>query len=258
MVRIVTGLLLASGAWALAFKVPSAALVATVVVLAALALHELFGLAAKCGLNSFQVAGQTAAALWLLTPNLDRGYLATLILIALLGAAVFSRVAPGELLATAAVTLAGVIYVAGPMLCGLLLHEISPHWLVFVFVVVAVGDSIALAVGKTMGRRPLAPQASPNKTWEGAIASALGGPLAGAWYVATFLAHDSNLLEGTLLALLLNVVSQIGDIAESVLKRSAGLKDSGNVLPGHGGVLDRIDGLLFAMPVAYGYLQFLR
>lgn len=257
MVRILTGLLLASGAWALAFKVPSAALLATVVLLAALALHEFFGLATKCGLNSFKVAGQIAAALWLLTPNLDRGYLATLMLIALLGAGVFERVAPRDFLPTSAVTLAGVIYVAGPMLCGLLLHDISPHWLVFVFVVVAVGDSIALAIGKTMGRRPLAPRASPNKTWEGTIASAVVGPLAGAWYVVTFLSQDSSLLEGALLALLVNVVSQIGDIAESVLKRAAGLKDSGNVLPGHGGVLDRIDGLLFAMPVAYGYLQFL-
>ena len=258
MVRILTGLLLALGAWALAFKVPPAALVAAVVLLVALALHELFGLAAKSGLKSFQVAGQTVAALWLLTPNLDRGYLATLTLIALLGAAVLTRVAQREVLATVAVTLAGVVYVAGPMLCGLLLHDISPHWLVFVFVVVAVGDSIALATGKTMGRRPLAPRASPNKTWEGTIASAVVGPIAGVWYVATFLAQDSNLLEGALLALLVNVVSQIGDIAESVLKRSAGLKDSGNLLPGHGGLLDRIDGLLFAMPVAYGYLQFLR
>ena len=258
MVRILTGLLLALGAWVLAFKVPTAALVATVVLLAALALHELFGIAAKCGLKSFQVAGQTAAALWLLTPNLDRGYLATLTLIALLGAAVFDRVAQRELLPTAAVTLAGVVYVAGPMLCGLLLHDISPHWLVFVFVVVAVGDSFALATGKSMGRHPLAPQASPNKTWEGTVASAVLGPLAGAWYVATFLSQESSLLEGALLALLVNVVSQIGDIAESLLKRSAGLKDSGNILPGHGGMLDRIDGLLFAMPIAYGYLQFLR
>ncbi len=258
MVRILTGILLALGAWALAFKAPHVALVATVVVLSALALREFFGIAAKCGLHSFQVAGQTAAALWLLTPNLDRGYFATLLLIALLGAAVLERVSQKELLPTAAVTLAGVVYVAGPMLCGLLLHDISPHWLVFVFVVVAVGDSSALGIGGTVGRHPIAPIASPNKTWEGTIASTVMGTLAGSLYVFTFLTHDGTVLEGALLALLVNVVSQIGDIAESVLKRSAGLKDSGNILPGHGGILDRVDGLLFAMPLAYGYLQFLR
>ena len=258
MVRIVTGLSLAAGAWVLAFKAPSAVLLATTVLLSALALHELFGIAAKCGLSSFPVAGHAAAALWLVTPNLDRGYLATLLLISLLGAAVFERTTQKQPLSAAAITLSSVVYVAGPMLCGLLLHDISPHWLVFVLVVVGVGDSTALAIGKMVGRHPLAPVASPKKTWEGTIASAVAGPVAGGWYVATFLAHDSSLLEGTLLALLVNVVGQVGDIAESVLKRSAGVKDSGTILPGHGGILDRIDALLFAMPFAYGYLQFLR
>lgn len=258
LIRIATGLLLAAGAWVLAFTAPRAALVAVVVLLSALALHELFSIAAKCGLRPLYLAGQAAAALWLLTPNLDRGYLATLLLISLLGAAVFRRSSQKELLPSAAATLAGVVYVAGPMLCGLLLHDLSPHWLVFVLVVVAVGDSIALAIGRTVGRHPLAPIASPKKTWEGTTGSALAGTMAGAWYVSTFLAFDSSWLEGILLALLVNVVSQIGDIAESVMKRSAGLKDSGNILPGHGGILDRLDGLLFAMPVAYGYLQFLR
>jgi phosphatidate cytidylyltransferase len=257
LVRIVTGLLLAAGAWALAFKAPKAALVAMVVVLSALALHEFFGIAAKCGLNTLQVAGQTGAALWLITPNLDRGYFATLLLIALLGAAVLERVSPKELLPTAAVTLAGVVYVAGPMLCGMLLHDISPHWLVFVFVVVGVGDSVALVVGRSVGRHPLAPLASPRKTWEGTVASVVAGTLVGAWYAATFLSQDLPLLEAALLALSVNSVSQIGDVTESVLKRAAGLKDSGNILPGHGGLLDRVDGLLFAMPAAYGYLQFL-
>lgn len=258
MVRILTGLLLACVAWALTFFAPAWALVAAIVAVSVIALREFFTIVGNFGLQPFHVAGQVAGAVWLLTPNLDRGYAATLLAILLLSAAAFERVPVREFLPTAAVTLTGVVYIAGPLLYGILLHGVSPHWFAFVLVVVCIGDSIALAVGKTWGRHSLAPIASPHKTWEGTIASLVFGILSGAGYAAAFMTGEVHWVEGAIVGLAVNVAGQAGDLVESIMKRSAGVKDSGHILPGHGGVLDRIDGLLFAIPVAYGYLVYLR
>ena len=257
LARILTGLLLAAGAWALIFEAPGALVVVAAVAVSALALREFYEIGSKSGLDSFRVAGHTAAALWIVTPNLDRGYFATLVVLAILGTAILGRSSGRAPLPTAAVTLTGVVYLAGPFVCGLHLHDMSPHWLAFTIVVVALGDSAALGIGRVLGRHPLAPETSPKKTWEGAIASVVAGSLAGCGYVLAFLPGERHLAEVAVLAPCVNIASQIGDIAESALKRSAGMKDSGSLLPGHGGVLDRIDSLLFALPVAYGYLQYL-
>ncbi len=258
MIRILTGLLLASVAWALAFYAPSWVLVASLLAVTVLALREFFSIISKFGLRPFHISGQVAGALWLLTPNLDRGYAATMLAILLLSEAALAGVPVPDFLPTTALTLTGIIYIAGPMFYGILLHDISPHWFAFTLVVVAIGDSIALAVGRTLGRRPLAPVASPHKTWEGTIASLTTGVLAGAGYAAAFMAGEVHWAEGAILGLVFNAFGQLGDLAESIMKRAAGVKDSSHILPGHGGVLDRVDGFLFAIPVAYGYVAFLR
>jgi phosphatidate cytidylyltransferase len=123
------------------------------------------------------------------------------------------------------------------------------------------GDIVAMYVGRNLGRHKLAPKLSPNKTWEGAIGSLAGSVLVtvGLIYLAAQLARRDILVlafPGTLshwllLAAVVNVAAQVGDLAESALKRSAGIKDSGTLLPGHGGVLDRIDALLLAAPVLW-------
>ena len=125
------------------------------------------------------------------------------------------------------------------------------------------GDIAALYIGKRFGRRKLAPAISPNKTWAGAVASVAASVvfglaliLAGDWLTAqgssfTRLHTDTPWWQWALLAVLLNVAAQIGDLLESALKRGAGVKDSGTLLPGHGGVLDRIDALLLAAPVLW-------
>jgi len=131
----------------------------------------------------------------------------------------------------------------------------------FLLCVVWAGDIAALYVGKACGRHKLAPTLSPNKTWEGALGS-MAGSLAAAGILmglAELLqAHDIALLAypedwwyWLVLAAVVNVAAQVGDLAESGLKRSAGVKDSGSLLPGHGGVLDRIDALLIAAPVLW-------
>jgi len=137
----------------------------------------------------------------------------------------------------------------------------GPSLVTFLLCTVWAGDIAALYTGKALGRHKLAPALSPNKTWEGAIGSVAGSLLVTGvlLLLARWMqAHDMAVLSypeencyWLLLAVLVNVAAQVGDLAESALKRSAGVKDSGNLLPGHGGVLDRIDALLVATPVLW-------
>ncbi len=255
MKRVLTGLALALGAWALVFHAPVQVFVAAAVLLAGLTLHEFYRLAARSGLQPLSKAGLVAAVLWILVPNLDRGYFAIMLALAVLGAATLAHLSVDKILPSAAVTTLGVLYVAGPVLASILLHSVSPHWLALAVVTVAVGDSVALPVGKLVGRHKLAPVLSPRKTWEGTAASVVASVLAGTGYSARFLDGEIGLAAAAALALALNLSGQLGDLVESALKRSANLKDSSSLLPGHGGLLDRLDGMLFAVPLAYGYLQ---
>jgi len=119
----------------------------------------------------------------------------------------------------------------------------------------------ALYIGRAFGKRKLAPRLSPGKTWAGSIASILGSMIAGGIVIAiadTLTAHGNTLLhiseplwQSLLLAAILNIAAQLGDLLESAIKRGAGVKDSGTMLPGHGGILDRIDALLLAAPVLW-------
>lgn len=255
MKRVLTGLLLAIGIGALVFLAPGWTFILVVAAISALALHEFFRIAAKGGIQPFVLAGHAAALLWILLPNLDRGYFATLFAVVLCGAAVFAPVPFASVLPAVGVTVTGLLYVAGPMLWGILLHDLSPLWLFFALLVVAVGDISALAVGRKFGSRKLAPRTSPRKTWEGSIASVVVGTTVGSLYAGAFLGSQIGLVEAAILSLVVNVFGQVGDLFESALKRAAGVKDSGTLLPGHGGVLDRIDAALFGIPVVYGYVH---
>ena len=133
--------------------------------------------------------------------------------------------------------------------------------LAFLFLTVWTGDVAALYVGRNFGRQKLAPTISPAKTWEGSIASVAGSLLVAATLVllATeldrrgleWLSYPGSVGRWLALAVLVNVAAQLGDLLESAIKRGAGVKDSGTLLPGHGGVLDRIDALLLAAPVLW-------
>ena len=143
----------------------------------------------------------------------------------------------------------------------------GPSLLIFLFCVVWTGDVAALYVGRSLGRRKLAPQISPNKTWEGSAASLAGSLLIAGALVALsrtlesrsiFTLHFAGPLARWLgLAVVLNLFAQVGDLVESAIKRGAGVKDSGAMLPGHGGILDRIDALLLAAPVLW-YAQWIQ
>ena len=139
---------------------------------------------------------------------------------------------------------------------------------VFLLCTVWAGDIVALYVGRMWGRHKMAPSLSPNKTWEGAAGSLAGslavtgllielGNLLAQWNFVRLSFADEVWWYWLILAALVNVAAQVGDLAESALKRSAGVKDSGSLLPGHGGMLDRIDALLLAAPVLW-YAQVIR
>ena len=116
-------------------------------------------------------------------------------------------------------------------------------------VLVVTYDTAAYATGSAIGRRPIAPQVSPNKSWEGAIGASVACLLAGAFLLPLW--EPWTLASGLVLAAATCVVAPLGDLSESMLKRDLAVKDMGSILPGHGGMLDRFDGLLFALPVAF-------
>ena len=158
-----------------------------------------------------------------------------------------------------------LLYVAYPLslVPRILAAEDGTALLLFLFLCVWCGDIAALYIGKNFGKHKLAPALSPNKTWEGSVASVAGSVVFGMGLILLgdwFAAHTSAFtrLHTTepwwhflLLAIALNIAAQMGDLVESALKRGVGVKDSGTLLPGHGGVLDRIDALLLAAPVLW-------
>lgn len=158
-----------------------------------------------------------------------------------------------EALPAAGVSASGLLLVAFPLTFGVRLHGLSeegPRVLLFALVIIWVGDSVAYFAGRSFGKHPLAPYLSPKKTWEGSIASVLGSLLAGVALSRWLSAPLPHLLA---MAGIGNVAGQLGDALESAYKRSAGVKDSGGLLPGHGGILDRIDALILAIPVVWYY-----
>jgi phosphatidate cytidylyltransferase len=131
----------------------------------------------------------------------------------------------------------------------------SPHWLLFALLVNWAGDTGAYFAGRAFGKHKLAPEVSPKKTWEGAAASVVASVVVAGGYVLTLI-PEIPAVHVVVLAILANIAGQLGDLVESAMKRGAGVKDSGAILPGHGGFLDRVDSTLFALPVTYAYLRF--
>jgi phosphatidate cytidylyltransferase len=166
-------------------------------------------------------------------------------------------------------------YIALPMgmLVQLRQQWAGAFWLLYLLLVVWAGDIFAYFVGRSLGRHLMAPRISPKKTWEGAAASLAASLMVGillfnhALQISSFLLRfdliqrrdglfgleKPELWPIILLTIALNIAAQLGDLVESLIKRGAGVKDSGTILPGHGGMLDRIDALLFAAPVLWIY-----
>jgi phosphatidate cytidylyltransferase len=216
--------------------------------------------------GSFAPLGYVAGILILIAPQ---SQIMLLIVCATLAAMCLPLAAPNveKSVAGSAALVLGIVYIFGSWKIAILLHDSadqraafgSPaghHWLMFGLMVNWIGDTGAYYVGKNFGKRKLAPAVSPGKTWEGAAASAVTGVIFGLLYLPLAI-KGTSFLAAALLALVANAAGQAGDLAESAIKRGVGVKDSGTILPGHGGFLDRVDSTMFALPVLYTVLSLL-
>ena len=149
----------------------------------------------------------------------------------------------------------GLIYIPVFMSYFILLRTLDhgPHWVLFIVVLAFSGDVAAFYTGKLLGKNKLLPAISPNKTSEGFIGLIAGSMIGCGLYGYFFLSHVS-MLHIFCMAFLGSIIGQLGDLFESAIKRESGRKDSGRLLPGHGGILDRIDCLLFIAPFIYYYI----
>jgi phosphatidate cytidylyltransferase len=271
---------------------PLAALLA---VVSALGAWEFFRIARASGLTPFDDVGTAVAGLiplvvhakflGLYDPNGRLGALSliVIVLLVLLGLAIWMRGVAGKPLSSVAATVFGIAYTGGTLSFG---YGIRNHdyasapaalalggrtfalaagglLLLLPVLVTWASDIGAYAVGRTMGKHKLIPSVSPGKTVEGAVGGLLASMLVAAVYTRYVLhpaAHLSFRMTpvGVLtFGALVSVAAQIGDLAESLFKREAGVKDSSHIIPGHGGILDRFDSLLFVLPVSFVLLGFM-
>ena len=147
--------------------------------------------------------------------------------------------------------LLGILYCGGlTAVVGLGMLSYGENFLIALLLLSFGTDSFAYLGGRSLGKRPLAPQISPNKTLEGGVIGLMGGSLLGFWILSRLMEGGASFSLG-FLCITASFLSQGGDLFESALKRHFGVKDSGRFLPGHGGLLDRIDGLLFVAPLLF-------
>ena len=248
MKRILTALWLVPVATYSIFIAPHWLFVLVVCVLALLCYREYTRMVDKQGLNSQVILGTILGLALLVVPGIDWMDWAILAPIALGIGLRTSDFKTG--FATAGAFALGLLYIFGAWRCGIALHERSAHWLFFAVALNWTGDVAAYYSGRAFGRNKLAPAISPGKTIEGAIGGILASILFGCLYLPHF-QPEVSLLGAAVLSILGNIAGQTGDLAESALKRGADMKDSGTMLAGHGGWMDRLDSSLFSMPVVY-------
>lgn len=191
------------------------------------------------------VMPSSQAALWL-----------NVLIIILFASVLDSQDPVAERLSRISWTLLGGLYIGFlvPQIALLFVLPNGRAWVAFVLVVIMAGDSSAYFIGKRFGKHKLAPILSPGKTIEGAIAYLLGSIVIGV-AARSVLALPARLIEIVFLALTLSILGQLGDLFESLIKRAFTVKDAGELLPGHGGVLDRLDSLIFPVVFATFYLK---
>ena len=244
-----------------------------VAILAGLGSYEFYRMASAAGWQASRTVGIVGSICLCLAFHFGRGVLPALVLTAFLLVLLTERIVRStreQYLSSLAVTLLGAIYsgwllgfflwlrnIAGdfPGMSQIGRFEIGTLLVYFVLILTWSYDSVAYLVGSLVGRHKLFPRISPSKTTEGTLAGLLGSVAAALISRATFVPFLSY-GHAIVLGFLIGVVAQIGDLAESMIKRSTGAKDSSNLIPGHGGILDRFDSLLFAGPVFYLYVRF--
>jgi phosphatidate cytidylyltransferase len=242
MKRVLTALALFPLAFYGTFWAPYWGFFTIVASVALLCFYEYSGIVAGHGIERPGPLSYAAGLLLLFNPSP-----VVLVGVALLTVALrldnLARVLP-----SAGAALLGIVYVFGAWRACIDLHAISPYWLLYALAINWVGDIAAYYTGRAFGKHRLAPVVSPKKSWEGAAGSIVATILFGLFYRRWL---GIGIPEVVMLSIVGNIAGQLGDLAESAMKRGAGVKDSGTLLPGHGGWLDRLDSSLFSMPVIY-------
>jgi phosphatidate cytidylyltransferase len=281
LVRILTGLVLIPVVVIIVWWAPPAILTVAAAIVAVIALIEFLDLGERIGLHGFRkwTISCTAAlfyaqrSLGLEETRTFAGGVSiireaaggTLSIDAVLLIFLFGAVAIGlgtrrslhDVLPGVAISSAGLLFVALPFSYIVRIYEIEHmgrELVLFALALVWAGDILAYFVGHSLGRLPMAPALSPKKTWEGAFANVIGSLLVAILFAKWIQVDTSELL---ITAALANVAGQAGDLIESAYKRGAVVKDSSSLLPGHGGMLDRIDSLILAIPVVWVVFQWL-
>lgn len=248
MKRLITALALIAGALYFIFLATLPVFVGAALIVSLLCYWEFAGLVAGIGVGRPGVIGALIGAAIIFYPDkvLWIGFLFLGVqFIILLRRPELRTIVPDT-----ACMFFGAFYAFAPWHFAVELRSRSVHLLFFALALNWVGDSAAYYVGRQFGKHKLAPSISPGKTWEGAAASVVGSCVFGLLYLGNTMS-EIPLWAIIGMAVLGNVSGQFGDLAESSIKRGAGIKDSGNLLPGHGGVLDRLDSSMFAVPVVY-------
>lgn len=228
--------------------------VAAFAALGALEFYGMMGLSRRHPLTLF---GLVWVLLFILVAHFEESYTAPL----LTSAVAFSLIwllfrSPVKDAATNWVwTLAGIIYIGWLMSHFIPLRELESgrEWVLFVVLATFAADTAAFFIGRAWGRHSLAAKISSLKTWEGAVGGFLGA-IAASLILVLLLGLSIPYWQTVILGALIGIVAPLGDLAESMLKRSTGLKDSGTLIPGHGGLLDRLDSILFTVVVVYYYV----
>jgi phosphatidate cytidylyltransferase len=259
MTRVLSGAVLIAIAVAVVWFAPAWLLVGVGIFIGVLAVNELVALARASNLDVSRYAAGLATALVVGSSGAPAGALEMYLMTALVAVAASSlgtwRGGP-EALASVSATLFPALYIGLPIAALVGIRTLGgPRVLFLLMLTVIVSDTSQYYTGRLFGRRPLAPAVSPKKTVEGAAGGLVFGTalfaVVGTWWLPALPVAFRVLLGLTVVAL-----GIAGDLFESMLKRSAGVKDSSALIPGHGGVLDRIDALLFAAPVYYIVLKY--
>lgn len=260
MARWISGLTLAVAVIELVLYVPATTCRWIVVVLSALGAREYFRMAGlefvtRVAGSCFAVIG-TATAVWRPDTLLPTGFLGVALFVAALAGMGKRGKAPDERVRGFALSFLGMVYISfgfggvGRLFSG-------PDYRVWVFLALAatfMGDTAAYLAGRMFGKHRIVPHISPSKTAEGFAGALLGG-IVGAWTVKLGFAADWSATQTVVFGAVIAVCGAFGDLLESLLKRGFGVKDSGALIPGHGGLLDRMDGLMFSAPIVVYFLR---
>ena len=260
--RVISGLLFLPIFYLVTWVLPPVYFMALVLAAVAIGQYEFYRMAQALGSHPLQVPGIAVGALMVLefyhplVPALGTFLPVAASALLIMVARLFSPRPVDGAIEDAASTFLGVFYVA--MLfayqVGVRTGEDGKQWLVFLYFIIWASDIGAYSIGIPFGKRRLYEKVSPKKSIEGLlgalVASAAMALLCRVWFMPPIGAG-----EAIAIALMLAVVGTVGDLVESLFKRAAGVKDSGTIIPGHGGILDRMDSMLFAAPVLYYYLR---